>query len=137
MATNVPVSRVEIEGKNVIKDFYSAVDWNPVQQSEDRFSFNSTSSPGTSGWIEIKSNAIDIVNLIMVDAPIPSTAGAYTTTLRLQVNDGVLPQYNIDMNIEGLNILRFGDVFGSYIKSVQVKTSSTTDVTIEARVYSL
>lgn len=88
------------------------------------------------GYVDVPKGFIDVVKKIIVIAPTDDlTLNTPLTTLRLVINDGTNPEYNIDLKLQKFFMYEPTNTFGGYIKNIRVANSSTTDVTVTLRVY--
>lgn len=88
------------------------------------------------GFVDVPKNFIDVVKKIVVIATTDDlTINSPITTLRLIIDNGDDPEYNIDLPMQKLFIYEAPNTFGGYIKGIQVANSCTADVTVTLRVY--
>lgn len=137
MAFDTPIIRLDIDGKKKLQSRFIKEEWEPVEKTEPNIILNN-SSVAASGWVDVGISAIDIVNRIVVEAPtLPVSDPQDKVSLRLVVDNGDDPEYNLDYDVQGVNILSFPDEFGGYIKNVQLKTTADYNVSVPVAIVSL
>lgn len=113
----------------------------PLVYEETSFIVNNASEniivlKNSDGFVDIPKNFIDVVKKIIAIATTDDlTVNSPITTLRLVIDNGDDPEYNIDLPMQKLFIYEAPNTFGSYIKGIQIANTSTTDVTVTLRIY--
>lgn len=132
----LPSITIEVDPKYDINPFYRKKNLKVLEKSEVTISIKNTS--GISGFTSaFQSASVDIVNFLTIDAPIPDAASPFLNTIRIVINDSINPQYNMDIGFVDYQKLEFDNTFGSYIKDIQVKTTSIIEKKFTINAYTL
>ena len=128
----LPSLKVTISTNDVIK---------PLLYEETNFTVSNATEntivlKNSDGFVDVSKSFVDSVQKIIVIAPEDDLSNTTPlTTLRLVIDNGDDPQYNIDLPVQKFFMYEPTNDFGSYIKNIQVANSSLNDVTVILRVY--
>jgi hypothetical protein len=132
MATN-PSLKVTIPTNDYTK---------PLLYEESTFTVTNASEniivvKNSDGFVDVPKGFIDVVKKIVVIAPTDNNtlSNSPITTLRLTVDNGPDPEYNIDLPLQNFFMYQPSNTFGGYIKNIKVANASTSDVTVTLRIY--
>jgi hypothetical protein len=132
MATVLPSLKVTISNNDVIK---------PLLYEDTNFSVSNASEniivlKNADSFVDVPKSFVDRVQKIIVIAPEDDLSNTTPlTTLRLVINNGTDPEYNINLPVQKFFMYEPTNTFSSHIKNIRVANSSLNDVTVILRIY--
>lgn len=127
------VIRTEIEGADVVTPYLKREVLTVIAKKEEDIYLEKKD-----GWFTIPIDKLrGTIKRIMVYPQIQGLNPAPVTTVRLVINNGVNPQYNIDIPIlDELVFAPHGDLL-KYLKSIALATTNTSKVQIDLRIFTV
>ena len=119
---NIPKETIQIEGKDKVTNLFEVNSFEPTNKLE-----STVNIIDTDGYVSVYANSISPIRRIYIQAPV------YNFNIELPyVNKVKISRYEAvgatgvvesEMAVEGVNILKFPEEFGSLITNVEVATT--------------
>lgn len=128
------VIRTEIEGADIVTPYLKREVLQVVAKKEEGYYLEKKD-----GWYSISVDKLrGTIRRIMVYPQVQGLTPVPITTVRFVINNGVNPQYNVDIPI--LDELVFAppvQTFLQYLKSIALSTTNTSKVQIDLRIFTV
>lgn len=132
--SSLPKETIQIEGKEKITSIYEVNTFDPFKKSESIVKI-----VDLDGYVSIFIPHVSPVRRVYISSPIynPSIELPYVTKIKISRLEAIGATGVIDseMYVEGLNIFKFPEEFGSLISDIQIATTSQEQKEVSVSVY--
>lgn len=132
--SSLPKETIQIEGKEKITSIYEVNTFDPFKKSESIVKI-----VDLDGYVSVFIPHVSPVRRVYISSPIynPSIELPYVTKIKISRLEAIGATGVIDseMYVEGLNIFKFPEEFGSLISDIQIATTSQEQKEVSISVY--